>query len=145
MPRHGTILLVESDTNDAFLIQRAFKDAGVENPLQIVSSGNEAASYLAGEGKYADRAAWPLPFLILSDFKTPNGDALVVLRWLAARPEQRKKVILIVLSSMCPDDDIDALYELGAKSFLLKPLAYQDLVVMVRQVKEFWIDTAISP
>lgn len=145
MPRHGTILLVESDANDVFLIRRAFKDAGVENPLQVVSSGHEAISYLAGEGKHADRAAWPLPFLILSDFKIPNGDALAVLRWLVKRPEKRKKVIVIVLSSICPDEDIDELYELGAKSFLLKPLAYQDLVAMLRQVKEFWIDTAISP
>jgi len=145
MPGRETILLVESDANDAFLIQRAFNEAGAENPLQVVSSGNEAVSYLAGEGKHSDRAAWPLPFLILTDFKTPDGDALFVLRWLAAHPEQRKKVIVIVLGSMSPDEDIDALYELGAKSFLLKPLAYQDLVAMIRQVKEFWIDTAISP
>lgn len=145
MPRHGTILLVESDANDVFLIRRAFKDAGVENPLRVLSSGIEAISCLAGEGKYADRTAWPVPFLILTDFKTPDGDALAILRWLAGRSELRKKVIVIVLSSICPDEDIDALYELGAKSFLLKPLAYQDLVTMIRQVKEFWIDTAISP
>lgn len=145
MPRLGTILLVEGDTNDVFLVQRAFKDAGVENPLQVLSSGVEAISCLAGEGKYADRTAWPVPFLILSDFKTPDGDALAILRWLAGRPELRKKVIVIILSSICPDEDIDALYELGAKSFLLKPLAYQDLVAMIRQVKEFWINTAISP
>lgn len=145
MPKHGTILLVENDANDVVLIRRALDDAGVENAVQVVSSGSEAIRYLSGEGKYADRTAWPFPFLILTDFKMPDGDALFILQWLAERPNLRKKVIVIVLSSLCSEDQIDLLYELGAKSFLLKPVNYRELTAMMRQVKEFWIDTVITP
>ena len=116
----------------------------MQNPLQVVPGGDAAIAYLSGAGKYADRAAWPFPFLIVSDFTMSEGDALVLLRWLADRPE-RKKVLVIVLGSLCPDKQMDLLYELGAKSFLLKPLAYQDMMAIIRKMKDFWIDTAISP
>ena len=145
MPKHGTILLVEHDANDVFLIRKAFEDTGVRNPLLVVSSGREAFAYLNGEGKYADRAANPFPFLILTDFKMPDGDAFDILRWLAERPQLRKKVIVIVLSSMCSDEEVGRLYEMGAKSFLLKPTIYRDLVATIRKVKDFWIDSAITP
>jgi CheY-like chemotaxis protein len=143
MAKHGTILLVENDTNDAFLIRRAFDDAGINNPVQVVSSGEEAFSYLDGESKYADREIYPIPFLILTDYKMPDGGAPDILRWLGERPDYRKKIIVLVLSSMCSEGQIDELYELGAKSVLLKPVTYAELVTIMRQVKEYWIDLTV--
>jgi len=145
MPRHGTILLVENDANDIFLIRRALSQAGVTNALHVVQTGSEAIAYLDGEGKHTDRQAHPLPFLLLADLNMPGGDAFAILRWLADRPALKKKIIVVVLSSICSESEIDELYELGAKSFLLKPTTYEQLLEVVRKIKEFWIDTAITP
>ena len=71
-----TVLLVEDDLNDIFLVKRAFKIAKIENPLQVVTDGQEAMQYLRGEGKYADRAAYPLPKLIAWTSKCRGGVGL---------------------------------------------------------------------
>jgi hypothetical protein len=64
-----TVLLVEDDINDIFLVKRAFKMAQLENPLQVVTDGEEATHYLSGHGKYADRQTYPIPKLIVMDIK----------------------------------------------------------------------------
>src|SRR6266404_438780 len=69
MKNEFTVLLVEDDLNDIFLVKRAFKIARIENPLQVVTDGLEAIQYLRGQGKYADRKEHPLPKLIVMDFK----------------------------------------------------------------------------
>ncbi len=67
-----TILIVEDDSNDALLLQRAFRKASMLNPLQMVGDGEEAIAYLSGQGAYADRERHPLPVLILLDLKLPR-------------------------------------------------------------------------
>src|SRR5947207_1207716 len=74
-----TVLLVEDDLNDIFLVKRAFKMAQLENPLQVVTDGQEATHYLSGQGKYADREAHPLPKLIVMDIKMPRMSGFEVL------------------------------------------------------------------
>src|SRR5260221_3251759 len=76
-----TILLVEDDLNDIFLVKRAFKMAQLQNPLQVVTDGQEAINYLKGEAKYADREAFPLPKLIVMDIKMPRRTGFEVLEW----------------------------------------------------------------
>jgi CheY-like chemotaxis protein len=145
MPNFGTILLVENDPNDVTLTLRALDDVGVRNPVQVLPSGSEAIAYFNGDGKYADRTAWPLPFLMLTDYRMPEGDGLLILEWLATQSDFLKTLVVIVLSSTCSDREIKLFYELGAKSFLLKPISYRDLVAIMRRVKEFWIDTFNTP
>jgi len=79
------VLLVEDDLNDIFLVKRAFKIAQIENPLQIVTDGQEAINYLKGEGKYADREAHPLPKLMVMDIKMPDEQASKCLNGLKRR------------------------------------------------------------
>jgi len=67
-----TILLAEDDPNKVLLIKRGFTKANISNPIQIVSDGEEAMDYLAGEGSYSDRRRYPLPALILLDLKLPR-------------------------------------------------------------------------
>ena len=76
-----TVLLVEDDLNDIFLVKRAFKMAQVRNPLQIVTDGQEAILYLKGEAKYSDRETYPLPKLIVMDIKMPRKTGFEVLEW----------------------------------------------------------------
>ncbi len=74
--------LAEDDENDVWFLQRAFQEAGVDNPLQVARNGQEAISYLAGEGDFADRGRFPLPYLLILDLKMPLKTGLDVLAWL---------------------------------------------------------------
>ncbi|MGN6554267.1 MAG: response regulator, partial [Verrucomicrobiota bacterium] len=70
--KYFTVLLVEDDLNDIFLVKRAFKMARLETPLQVVTDGEDAISYLKGEGRFSDRDQHPLPQLIVMDIKMPR-------------------------------------------------------------------------
>lgn len=135
-----SVLLVEDDENDVFFMQRAFREAGIVNPLHVVNDGREAINYLSGNGKYSDRNAWPLPCLILLDLKLPYVLGLDVLKWLRSHAEF-KKVIVVVLTSSKQDADIEKAYSLGANSYLVKPPDVHELVQMVKRIKEYWIET----
>src|SRR5215831_12687863 len=74
----GVILLAEDNETDVLLTRRAFKKVGLLNPLQVVSDGEEAIAYLSGTGKYANRAEYPLPVLLLLDLKMPKKNGLEV-------------------------------------------------------------------
>ena len=99
-----TVLLVEDDLNDIFLVKRAFKIAKIDNPLQVVTDGQEAVQYLRGDGKYADRAAHPLPKLIVMDIKMPRRSGFEVLEWVKREAPMRRIPVIIVSSSDNPTD-----------------------------------------
>src|SRR5664279_2798515 len=97
--RTFTVLLVEDDLNDVFLVKRAFRLAQVRNPLQIVTDGEEAILYLKGEGKYSDRAAHPLPKLIVMDIKMPRASGFEVLEWVKGKAGSLKRIPIVIVSS----------------------------------------------
>jgi len=97
--RRGTVLFVEDDPNDVALTQRAFEQAGFVNPLHVVTDGEQAIGYLAGEGRYADRARYPLPILILLDLKLPRVSGFEVLTWLREAPGVRRLPVVVLTSS----------------------------------------------
>jgi CheY-like chemotaxis protein len=133
-----TILLVEDNEDDAFLMVRALKSAGVELPLRIVADGREALNYLSGVEQYAERSAHPMPGLVFLDIKLPQVSGLEVLRWLRGLPELRRIVVIILTSSNHPGDVREA-YELGANSYVVKPASYQQLVDFARAFKAYWL------
>jgi CheY-like chemotaxis protein len=133
-----TILLVEDDPNDIVLIQRAFAKAALVNPLRIVRDGEEAILYLGGSQDYADRGKYPLPSLILLDLKLPRKSGLEVLEWLRQQPSLRH-VPVIVLTSSKEMRDINRAYELGANSYLVKPVGFEGLLEMVRAIGMYWV------
>jgi DNA-binding response OmpR family regulator len=137
---HHTVLLVEDDENDVFFMQRAFREAGISTPLNVVNDGREAIDYLSGSGKYSDRKQWPLPCLMLLDLKLPYVLGLDVLKWLRSHAGF-KAVVVIVLTSSKQDRDIELAYALGANSYLVKPPDVQHLVAMVKRIKEYWMET----
>src|ERR1041385_1155169 len=102
--KHFTVLLVEDDLNDIFLVKRAFKMAQLETPLQVVTDGEEATHYLSGHGKYAARDAYPLPKLIVMDIKMPRMSGFDVLEWIKSDGALRRIPVIIVSSSDRPDD-----------------------------------------
>jgi CheY-like chemotaxis protein len=131
------ILQVEDDPNDVFLLQRAMKKAGVENPLQITTDGEEAIDYLRGAGKFADREKFPFPTLILLDLKLPRVMGLEVLRII--RQQHGNALPILILSASSEESDIAAAYRLGANGFLTKPAQNDKLEEIVRAIKDFWL------
>jgi CheY-like chemotaxis protein len=77
----GVVLLADDSDDEVLLFKRAFNRAEISNPLQVVSGGSEAIAYLNGEGKFADRTAYPLPRVLVLDVKMPGIDGLQVLQW----------------------------------------------------------------
>src|SRR5215468_2589998 len=102
-----TILLVEDDLNDIFLVKRAFKMARIKNPLQVVTDGQEAISYLKGEGKYTDREAHPLPKLIVMDIRMPRRSGFEVLEWVKDTRKPLHRIPVVIVSSSDNPADIN--------------------------------------
>ena len=145
MPRDtGTILLIEDDPNDVFLLQYAFEHAGVRNPLLAVEHGQEAIDYLAGDGKYADRSQYPLPCIVLLDLKMPGVSGLDLLRWIKSRPHLAC-IIVIILTSSKDQRDIHEAYKLGARSYLVKPLSVEERLALAKAVKAYWLELNVLP
>jgi CheY-like chemotaxis protein len=138
------ILLAEDDEDHAFLAQRAFKHAGLLNPIFVVEDGEQVISYLRGEGKYANRDEFPLPSLLLLDLKMPNKNGFEVLEWLRTQPSL-SALRVIVLTSSGATLDINRAYQLGANSFLTKPLDFRDFVQLSASVKGYWIFLSATP
>jgi len=137
------ILLVEDDANDILLLQRAFAKAQLADPLHV-SDGEEAIAYLAGKGRYADRARFPLPVLMLLDLKLPRKSGLEVLDWLRRQPGLGRLAV-VVLTSSEERRDVNRAYELGANSYLTKPVAFQELLEIVRRLNVYWLLTNQRP
>jgi CheY-like chemotaxis protein len=132
-----TILQVEDDPNDVFLLRHAMKKAGVANPIQVANDGREAIDYLQGAGKFADREQFPLPCLVLLDLKLPYVMGLDVLKWI--RQESRMALVVVLLTASGEDPDISAAYRLGANGFLIKPSEASKFQDMVRAIRDFWL------
>src|SRR2546421_293889 len=107
MNEERLILLVEDNPTDIRLIRRAFNKAAIANRIEVVTDGDLAVAYLAGETPFIDRVAHPLPGLILLDLKLPKRSGIEVLRWLKAQPGVGRIPVIILTSSRLPVD-VDA-------------------------------------
>ena len=134
----SVILLVEDNSDDAELIQYAFEKAGIQNPLIIVTDGDAAVAYIGRTGAYTDRTGHPLPELILLDLKLPRRSGFEVLSFIREHTPT-KHTPVVVLKSSGQDEDIRRSYELGANSFLVKPIGRDALIEMARTLKAYWI------
>lgn len=134
----GTILLVEDDPGDAALMRRGFEKAGVLNPIQHITHGDKVLAYLAGVNEYADRTAYPLPVLILLDLKLPGMTGLEILRWVRTQRDLRR-IPAVVLTMNEDPDTINAAYDAGANSYLLKPGDRKGIVGMINTIQQYWL------
>ena len=134
----STILLVEDNPDDVLLIRRAFQKAGIGNPIVAVGHGDDAVAYLDGTGAYADRHRYPLPALVLLNLKLPRRSGLEVLAWVRQH-EGLKRLPVVVLTSSRDEGDINKAYDLGANSYLVKPVAFDELLRLVRSVEGYWL------
>jgi CheY-like chemotaxis protein len=133
------ILLAEDDPDDVILLQRAFQKAGLRDHLKIVRDGEQAIDYLSGKSIYADRERFPLPFLLLLDLKMPRADGFDVLQWARTQPELRR-LLVVVLTSSNLQSDVDRAYELGANSYLVKPVEFEGMVNLIQRFEAYWTE-----
>jgi len=132
------ILLVEDSPDDALLIQRAFRKANLANPVQLVRDGEEAVAYLSGAVPYEDRARFPLPVFMLLDLKLPRRSGLEVLAWVR-QESVVKRLPIVVLTSSRESVDVNRAYDLGVNSYLTKPVGFEALLEMVKNVNLYWL------
>jgi len=128
------VLLFEDNDDDVFLTQHAFERAGIVCFWQIASDGEEAISYLSGEGVFADREAYPLPMVILLDLKLPRKSGHEVLAWMGGQ-KALEKVIRVVLTGSNNPADVDRSYALGANGYLFKPITHDQLNLSGRSLQ----------
>jgi CheY-like chemotaxis protein len=138
------VLVVEDDPYDAKLIVRAIEKARMLNPVEIVRDGEAAIEYLTGQDPYADRPRYPLPVLILLDLKLPKLDGFEVLQWIRSQSGLRR-VPVVVLTSSSISADVGRAYDLGANSYLVKPVGADELIGLLKTIELYWLVTNTKP
>jgi len=144
MNNPALILLVEDNSMDVELILEAFKEARLANKIQVANTGEDALDYLFGQGPYADRAAYPPPDLVLLDLKLPGIDGHEILRRLK-KTEKLKRLPVVILTSSRDEGDRAMSYDIGANSYLVKPVDFDNFIKVVRQVADYWLVLNVEP
>ncbi len=138
MNRKHTILLVEDNPDDVELTLRAFKKSNIINETTVVNDGQEALDYLFATGAHAGRDPQAMPQMILLDLNLPRTSGLEVLRRL--RADARTKLLpVVILTTSNEDKDLIASYDLGANSYVRKPVDFAQFVEAVRQLGLYWL------
>jgi CheY-like chemotaxis protein len=138
------ILLVEDNLDDEMLTLRAFKKNNIMNEVRVARDGLEALDYLFCRGKYADRNPNEMPEVILLDLKLPKMGGLDVLRHLRA-DERTKYLPVVILTSSDEDADVIDSYNLGANSYIRKPVDFVQFTEAVRQLGLYWLVLNVAP
>jgi CheY-like chemotaxis protein len=146
MPLNKTdlILHIENEPDDVFIVRRAFKKVGIDNPSVHVDNGEMAVDYLSGCAPITDKTGNILPALILLDLSMPRMGGIEVLRWIRSQPII-KRIIVVVLTSSQNQDDITAAYENGANGYLVKPVGAPEFQAVLSSLKAFWLETNQGP
>jgi len=144
MEKQALILLVEDNKMDVALTLDAFREARLSNKIHVAVNGEEAIHYLLGEGKFADREKFPLPNIILLDLKMPGIDGMEVLRRVKST-NGIKRIPVIILTSSKEEGDRAMSYDLGANSYLVKPISFEGFLDVVKKVTDYWIALNVEP
>jgi two-component system, response regulator len=132
------MLLVEDNLDDIELILRALRKSDIGSQVDVVQDGEEALDYLFGRGEYSHLAAGEPPSLVLLDLKLLQVGGMEVLREMRAA-ERTRQIPVVVLTSSTQEDDLAQAYQLGANSYLHKPVDYDSFRELVRQLGLYWL------
>ena len=138
------ILLVEDNPDDEELAMLAFERSRIANRLVVARDGQEALDYLFGTAAGGGRDAKELPQLVLLDLKLPKVDGLEVLRRLRTDPRTRR-IPIVMLTSSREEEDLLASYDLGANSYVRKPVEFARFAEAIQQLQMYWLVLNKSP
>ena len=136
--QHYPILLVEDNPSDVILTKHALQKAKLLNPVQVANNGEMAVDYLSGVEPYNNRDQYPLPVMVLLDLHLPGKSGLEVLAWLRQQPTL-KDLPVVVLSASNRANDVNRAYDLGINSYVIKPVAFDALLKVMRYLNQYWI------
>lgn len=144
MSRNHVILLVEDNPNDVELTLRAFEKSAILNEIVVARDGEQAIHYLFSTGPHADRNPWSLPEVVLLDMKLPKIDGLGVLRRMRG-DERTRRLPVVMLTSSKEEKDVVSSYDLGANSFVRKPVDFGEFVNAARHLGIYWLTMNVPP
>lgn len=134
-----TILMADDDEEDRMMTKKAWDNSRLANDLRFVEDGEELMEYLGRRGNYADPKNSPRPGLILLDLNMPKMDGREALREIKSAPELRR-IPIVVLTTSKSEEDIFRSYDLGANSYITKPVTFDRLVEIIRQIGTYWFE-----
>ncbi|MEL6477161.1 MAG: response regulator [Pseudomonadota bacterium] len=139
-----SILIADDDADDRMLIEDAFEESRLSNPLAFVEDGEQLLAYLRREPPYTELEGAPLPGLIILDLNMPKMDGRTALSHLKADPALQR-IPVIVLTTSQAEEDILKTYGLGVSSFISKPVTFDGLVEVVKVIGQYWIQIVALP
>ena len=134
-----TILMADDDSDDRLLTKEAFEASRLANDLRFVEDGVELLDYLHRRGKFADPANSPWPSIILLDLNMPKKDGREVLAEIRKDPKFAH-IRIIILTTSKAEEDIMRTYDLGATSYITKPVTFDSMVDVVRTLGRYWLE-----
>jgi len=138
------ILIVDDDSNDRLLLESAFAEIGVSDPIYSVEDAAEAIEYLKGTGRYADRDRFKFPTLLFLDLKMPGMDGFEFLCFIRSNPNL-VVIPTIVFTSSADPDDIKNAYFLGANSYVVKAETFEGLCDQLKFIYGYWMRVQVPP
>lgn len=139
-----TILMAEDDADDRLMTKEAFEESRLNNDLRFVCDGVELMDYLYRRGQYSDPANSPRPGLVLLDLNMPKKDGREALRDIKSDP-QLKNIRVVVLTTSKAEEDIFRTYDLGAASYITKPVTFAALADIVKTMGKYWLEIVELP
>lgn len=138
------ILMADDDADDRLLAQEAMHESRVLNELRFAEDGVQLLSYLRGEGDFGDRSLYPMPGLILLDLNMPKMDGREALAEIKA-DSSLKRIPVVILTTSKADEDMVKGYDLGAASYITKPVTFDALVELMRTLGKYWVEFVELP
>jgi len=138
------VLLADDDEDDRMLTAEALRESKLANELTTVNDGEELMDYLYRRGKYAPPASAPRPGLVLLDLNMPRKDGREALREMKA-DEGLRSIPVVILTTSKAEEDVERAYNLGANSFIVKPVTFAGLVEALKVTTEYWFQIVQLP
>lgn len=136
--------MADDDSDDRLMTKEALEESRLANEFRVVENGEELMEYLRREGKYSEAGAAPRPGVILLDLNMPRKDGREALREIKADPELRR-IPVVILTTSKAEEDIYRTYDLGANSYITKPVTFEGLVEVMRGLGRYWVEIVELP
>lgn len=139
-----TIAIADDDVDDRMMIQDALRDCHIRNPVDFLEDGEALMQYLRREGEYGGLAGTDLPGLILLDLNMPRKDGREALAEIKSDPDLRHVPVIVMTTSRSPDD-VSVTYDIGANSYVAKPIHYEELLEVLQTLGKYWLEVVDLP
>ncbi|MCB0277604.1 MAG: response regulator [Calditrichaeota bacterium] len=144
MTTNQPILIVEDSPEDYEATVRAFRKAGLANPIFHCEDGDEALDFLSNRGEFENASLYPKPGIILLDLNLPGTDGREVLSEIKA-DKNLKRIPVVILTTSNDEKDVRSCYEAGANSYIQKPVNMERFIRAVQMLKDYWFNISILP